>query len=515
MSNNTRIVKYAAVASAVAAACSASISWGAATISPGATKVLSAQFAASSTTANDIAPNDFSVNISDQTYIVGDIVTVGITGASLRTPTAGAVVPSSVTCRKTAGTSTMVLGYLAKSSSAVSYRVLSSSTGLDQNGFSCNFSGGDFSVALSSATTIGASAIQVTYRANNQSESGTEFDTASPSRVVIAVRNQYSAAVVSGESFSGTVDVATGRTAWTGATTATLSRSLQISLDGTISGTSTNFDSGLSNKKAETSYSVAVYGAGNGTEAAFSFLDDNGDGCTAADLTAGVGTASVSPAANTLTVSANCATLTITRSGVAGASTDGTNNANDGTAVTLSLTKSGTSGLVIADGSFTVAPTFTAFQSGGRSVDRVITAFAGGSFGLNGTVTNIPYVPYGLSGTSEITQSYYITNRSATSGAVTGVAYNEAGTSCNLGTVGTASARRVTNLSTAINSAIAGCYAGSTTAAISAFPSGTRVYVTLTSNTPAASTEVNATYNVGGNSRVSVINDSIKTRSAQ
>jgi hypothetical protein len=206
-------------------------------------------------------------------------------------------------------------------------------------------------------------------------------------------------------------------------------------------------------------------------------------------------------------VSANCATLTLAGTGFVGTSTG-----NAGASINVTLSKTAASaGLAIADGSFTVSPTFTVLV-GTTSATQTVSNLSAGSFNINGTAMVVPYMPYGLSSGQTISQVFSLTNRSTTAGAVTGTAFNQAGSSCNLGTVGTASARSVTNLSGTINAAIAGCYAGSTTASASAFPSGTRVYITLTSNTPAASTELTSTYNVNGDSRVNVINDSQKVR---
>jgi len=168
----------------------------------------------------------------------------------------------------------------------------------------------------------------------------------------------------------------------------------------------------------------------------------------------------------------------------------------------LTLSKAtASSGLQIPSGVFTVAASFTVTDA--TTATQSITAFSGGSFNINGVTIVVPYMPYGTSGTSAITQSYYMANNSTVSGTVTGIARNQAGTSCNLGTLGTAAANAVTNLSTSVNNAIAACYA---TAGV--YPDGTRVYLELTSNTAAANTVLNTTYNVGGSSRVNVTNNS-------
>lgn len=177
--------------------------------------------------------------------------------------------------------------------------------------------------------------------------------------------------------------------------------------------------------------------------------------------------------------------------------------------VTLSKATSST-GLALQDGVFSVAPSFTVTNA--QTSTQTITTRAAGNFTLNGSVINIPYLPYGNSGTSAITQSILITNTSTLAGAVTGTARNQAGVLCNMGTVGTAAAQSVTNISAGINAAIASCYG---TAGVITGTEPQRIYMDLVSNTDQGSTFVNATYNVGGNSRVQVTNDSNTFRTKQ
>lgn len=494
MSNKSSFVKYVAVAAAVAAACGATYSYAAATVLPGTILNTGKQNNTASASTADLIPNNFSVNLSGTSYVVGDTVTVSVTGASLRTGT-GAATGANVVCTAVAAQSTLVLGFLSRSSSALTYRVSDQSNGLAQNSFSCNFAQGQFSITRNSAVTVGACSVKIGFQFTNSSGS-TTFDVATAQGIVTVV-DEFSAAVSTADRFSGTVDVSQNRLTWTNGNSRVLSITVQ-------SNTGVGNNSEFSNESQNT-HSIVITGAGNGTDSAFGFLDDESDGCTLADLTAGAGRATVSTGSFSA-ISANCATLTIAGSGLIGAS------ASTAQAISVTLSKTAASaGLAIADGSFTVSPTFTV-TIGSTSASQSISALNGGSFSINGTAMVVPYMPYGLSSGQTISQVFSLANRSTTAGAVTGTAFNQAGSSCNLGTVGTASARSVTNLSSAINAAIAGCYAGSTTAAASAFPSGTRVFITLTSNTPAASTELTSTYNVNGDSRVNVINDSQKVR---
>jgi len=243
---------------------------------------------------------------------------------------------------------------------------------------------------------------------------------------------------------------------------------------------------------------AAVYGANQATPM-FAFLDDDGNGCTAADITDGAGSASVT-SGGSLSISSNCATLTWSFPAAVGYQTTTSRS------VSLTLSKASSStGLAIQQGSFSVAPTFTV--SNAATATQAIGALAAGSFDINGAVVNIPYMPYGNSGTSAITQAYYITNTSTTAGTVTGTARNEAGVLCNLGSLGVAAAQSVTNLSSTINAGVASCYG---TAGV--VKDGTRVYIDLVANAAQGNILVNASYNVGGNSRVQVVNDSNQVR---
>jgi hypothetical protein len=487
MSNQNSTIKYSAIASAVALACAGASVGSAGTIASLNVPVYSAQGHAAASADDDNvfvgtgAAASFSLSLGTA-YAVNDTIVLSISGAQFRT---SASLPGQIVCAKNGSASTVVLSWLSKTASSATLRV-TEGTGLDgMAGASCGMPVASFSFTRRSATTVGLSSISLgmtSYVGGNTSQ---PFDTTA-SLTVGAVANQFGATVAAANVFSGTVDVNNDRKTWTQAN----NRTLIVSFSSTAN---TNAAAGAN---VSTSYSVS--GAAGATM--FSFLDDDGNGCTASDLTAGPGSASVS--GGTLSVSADCATLTVTETALVGSLT-----IDAGRTITLAKATAST-GLQIQDGSFTVSPVFTVSIS--TTTTQSVTAFAAGSFNLNGTVITVPYMPYGLSGTQEISQVYSVANTGATSGTVTAVARNQSGSLCSLGSVGVASARSVTNLSAAINQGIAACYAGSSTAAASAFPTGTRVFVTLTSNTPAADTVVNSTYNVGGSSRVNVINTSTR-----
>jgi len=225
MSKNTSVVKYAAIASAVAAACGASYGWAAGTIYVGTpvSSGLNANIAAA-TTADMVGTAGgtlFSVRTADTTYSVNDVITLTFAGASLRTT--NAITPVGFDCSLSATGSTVVLGYLNKTSSTVTYRVLGTGNASITNGtvdrsnegLNCNFPANQYSIIRNTATTVGASSVTVNYRANQGGETGVTFDQ-TLSRGPWGVVNQFTAGVSVGNAFSGTVDVNAARLAWTG-----------------------------------------------------------------------------------------------------------------------------------------------------------------------------------------------------------------------------------------------------------------------------------------------------------
>jgi len=499
MSNKFTVTNYAAVASAVAMACGtfgAASAYAGTVVSPSTiTRSGSAANGAAAATADlTISGTTLSVNL-EASYAPNDTIVISIAGGQLRSGTSAAT--PSMTCAATASTSTLLLGFVSKTSSAVTYRV-TGGTGLEKTGFSCSTATAGYSIVRNSVTSTGTTGVTLS-TASYINGGTTAFDTQTTANPVLLSVAQFSVAAIT--QFNASVSVATNRLAWVGSSAASPATSATFSLQ--LSGYAADADNGATdaNLLADVSTVTAVANVyGTTATPMFAWLDDDANGCTADDLTAGPGSASIT-SGGSLAISANCATITMSFPAAVGGAA-GTRNRT----VTLTLAKqSSSTGLAIQQGSFSDAPSFVV--SNASSATQTITAAAAGTFGIDGALINIPYMPYGTSGTSLIEQAIYITNTSTTAGVVTGTARNQAGVSCNLGTVGTAAAQAVTNLSTGINNAIATCYA---TAGV--FPAGTRVYIDLISNTAIGNTLVNAAYNVGGSSRVQVTNDSAQFR---
>jgi len=180
----------------------------------------------------------------------------------------------------------------------------------------------------------------------------------------------------------------------------------------------------------------------------FSFLDNNGNGCSAADLSSGWAQMT---ATRTVTISADCKTITTTGSGAAEVSETLTflvsRTAGDGY-VTLS---SGTLNGVRQIPAQTIVSTAKWTLSDGTTVSRSSAAV----WSISSWSNDIPYMPYGAG----ISRIVYITNRSSTAN-VTISAVNEAGTSCSSTRFPTVSARggTVTSISAAMDAGIEACY---------------------------------------------------------
>lgn len=262
---------------------------------------------------------------------------------------------------------------------------------------------------------------------------------------------------------------------------------------------------------ADTTYSLAgtyslnvVIAAESGKK--FAFLDANNDGSCAVDEWAttthsGIVGPATAGSAN-FTINSTCTQLTFVKSdqsipGVGGATTFAM--AAGSRFATPSV---GTVGNTITPMDFPA--TSTAVFTRGTNTLIASTTFDAGSWTSNGSTVVIPYMPANTSaGTSKIQPVVYVTNRSDVSGPATATMRNESGVSCTAD-LGTISANRTVNVSTAITNAIATCYNTSDTATAA----GHRLNIVITASLPSATTEVYSGFTVGGSSRVSVVNSS-------
>jgi hypothetical protein len=254
----------------------------------------------------------------------------------------------------------------------------------------------------------------------------------------------------------------------------------------------------------------------------FTVVDDDANGCTIPDLTAGAGQLAVT---STRRVDATATSATEANATIASISTDCRTlvlNSSVNTAVHgldqnfaisvylnglaqsgVAVTGAGGSraGRALAAASFSVRTELKNTAADTAALSTVEPS--GGSWSLPLALTgsaNIPYVPYGAG----ISRIVYVTNTSSTVPLTVALsARSEAGTSCastNFSTV-TIPAAAVVNIGGAIDAGVRACFP-----TIDSVGGKVQVNIASTGTTASAGTfEVTSSYNVSGN-RVNVIN---------
>jgi len=419
--------------------------------------------------AASVSLRTMAVTVAGSGYVDGDVVTITFGGGGeLRLGSVGTVATSYaaandvanggkevVSCKPAGGATQFKLNLKAVTSTSIQYTVSDRVTGALAANTVCTMPVYDMlASSLTSAKTItmnwsAATAAGVVHDVLTNAEgnpalvasvhaSRTQF---AVDRVSSATTNIY---VNPGLGYNGAFTVAYGpRTTFmtsAGAQTnsetfeyrnrVTGASALLASAQNLLTAANSDFDS-----------ETAVY-TGN-----FSFLDNNGNGCTAADLTSGWARASVG-GGGTMTISSDCSTLTVT----------GSPGRTD--VITFSVNNTDTS----ANGSRsipnqTIALT-TTWKKGTTTVGTASPSSSRRpSFSTLGFSAEIPYMPYG----SGISRIIYLTNRSGVSGGVALEAYNDAGDYCPSTSFPavTAVADGVTLLSAAVDAGIAACFGSS------------------------------------------------------
>jgi hypothetical protein len=476
--------------------------------------------------ASSVALPTATVTPSGTGYVDGDIVTVSVSGATLRLASVGVVDTSKITCTDTGGgAAPMELLLKSVTGGTITYQVTRLVTATPLSQVRCAVSG--LQVLASSLT----SANVVTFNWSAATAAGVAHDVlrsfsdeGSPASAISLhyADTQFAATGVSTNAArilplgSSTSYAAQQRFASTSTAAATAATTQDFSINFTSNGTLP----GQSLLSTAGSTLTATY-TGD-----FSFLDNNGNGCTAADLTTGWARAAVTAGGGTLSINSACTVLTTTGAGdrnetirfsVANTSGDGIIAAGFSSSIGAKTLPAQTLAVV---GTWTAADN-TVLGSARPSSSTTP------SFTVNAFTTEIPYMPYG----SGISRIVYITNRSSTA-PVSFSAVNEAGTSCAASRFPAVSARggaAVTLLSTAIDQGIEACYgAGFTgkvriTVTLNITPQSTDSLATTLSTGATsvgastslsgaitrarAAADVYSAYNVNGN-RVTVINES-------
>jgi hypothetical protein len=491
MKLNERI-QSSAVAAAVAIACGSGIIGVANAASfataAGSTVTLSRQFVElASTTATIGVAATVTLGVA---YASGDRIRIAVSNAQFAT--SGLATPTNA-----GGASFCTVDALSYADGTIAnFRVPASGSAINSV---CVF---NLAVRTSTISQSAATGLTFSSFISGTSES---LETAI-SRNFVTTASQFGAAVT--KTLAGVVDVEKDRYHFTG-DDPTSGGIITGGFDSQLVVSVTNAVAGLSQTARVSAVTVSLTGD-------FSWLDDDGsNSCSASDVTNGVAVAAFSQnagpnSANVWSLSGvtgNCQTLSFVQS----AGADGASLTSGAITIAVGKNVSSTSALatnslgtiekrIPAPQGYLVGVSFSYFNPDRGtatigSVTPVAADTSAGSFTLNGSAVNVPFLPYGT-GLSRIV---YLTNRSAQTGSISfsAIADGES-TACTSFASGTAKANGVTFLTQLIDDGITACYGANF---------GGKVAVTITSNTPAASTEVFSGYNRNG-SITSVVNSS-------
>jgi len=468
-----------------------------------------------------------AISVESNSYQTGDRVTLTLSGATLR----AADQIGTVTCAQPAGTNVSGSLSLAYSSATGNVITLGVTRGnalpvYSVAGMVCTLPANSITVLSSSL----ASASTVTLAYQPATASGTNYDVlrdqnstvttpvAQPATMHYAI-TQYLVPTVAYRKYDNTIVTANADyTALDGV----------VYPNNTFAASTLSADGGVDILKWSTTDEGATGGslAGGVANAAhsrvttitgdFSFLDDNGDGCTTADFGQGAGklveltTAGLTAADATtgLAINAACTTITHTVTSTASAVfSHALAFAVGGATVAAATGTPTTQGS--ATGRTLAAQTF----SGNVAFNRALAtkaadvSFAPGAWTSSVVVgsgnVNVPYLPYGTG----ISRVIYATNKSTGAATANFTARSEAGVECSSTnfTAVTIPSKGVALLTGSIDAGIAACFGAG-------YSGKASVTVAITGQSVSGSNAtsgvvVTSTYNVSGN-RVNVLNSS-------
>jgi hypothetical protein len=222
----------------------------------------------------------------------------------------------------------------------------------------------------------------------------------------------------------------------------------------------------------------------------FSFADNDGNGCSLADLGVGAGQVAATATGDgtgVLTVAPDCQTVTWAYAPP--------QVAPFAELVTHTLTfgKTAPGGQPITAPQRFSGSVRYEYALGVAAGEESDSRLALGAWDVNGFLAFVPYMPYAAG----ISQIIYLTSRSAQSAAVTVDAYNQSSVSCSFST-GPIEGGRVTILTGAVRAGLERCYGADFS---------DRISMTVAAVIPGGRAELVTAYNVDGN-RVQVTNSS-------
>jgi len=332
-----------------------------------------------------------------------------------------------------------------------------------------------------------ASAKTSTFTTKGTNIAGTvEFDLGTTATSVFVSASQFTAGIAT--ALDGVIDVNQSRGNFSGGATNDV---LAVSFSN--AGSKVGFNRSVGENAAALAYSATVTGN-------FSFIDDDNNGCTFADLNGGNGSisykgssAGVDLAAVTVTgITTACTSMVFTLT------PDNTRpGANIAYGVTVTFSKGSTAAPQLVASGFTAATSVRYDQD--TSATSSYASFGAGSWTYNGFVAVVPFMPI----QDNFSNTIYVSNRSGQSnGTISVTAYVEGAAPCTFTlTDVSVSANRTFNIGGKIKSQIRSCTGMST--------GNLRATLVITSPLPSASTELFSAYTDTTNNRtVPVVNSS-------
>jgi len=384
-------------------------------------------------------------------YQVGNTVTLTIGGASIRS----AAAIGTITCTSSAG---VQLKYVSATSSAITLNVEARADAtIDTRGATCTIGAGAISVLTSSLTS--AANVTVNYSASTGSSTydsliggtnavdttgavsgGTTSYTGSPAGAfrIHTARNQFTASTTG--TTTGVINVYSAALDATDMRSFATSPAIAIKIN--------NFGVGdINSIGASDITSIVTTLTGD-----FSFLDNDGNGCSAADLSNGWGRATAANLAGSSTASINAACTQITLQGSLGSAATLTFSANN----TGSSSQAQVGAKTLAEQIISRSTVVNVLSNGTTSAVFTSTSSAANRWVTNGWTASIPYMPWGTG----IDRIIYATNNTGGAASIGMYAYNEAGTACassNFPTVAVPAYGQAA-LAASANTGIAACF---------------------------------------------------------
>jgi hypothetical protein len=428
------------------------------------------------TTSTDLVyPQSGIQVILDAEYAVGDIIKFTFNSDIIDTSKAGTSIVAN------GGASPLVLGRLSFDANSVTYRVTEVQGTLSTIGNVVRpFGTAADPLVVNKTKLAAAGSLTVTYSAQTSSASPVIIDAGKNETTLIYTGNQFASSVPT--KLDATIDVEQARKFFVGTGAASTSDVLVARATNRVGLVTTPASTGVAEVTTAFTSPVTVNGVKHTIAGDFSWVSDKVSGTAGIqndDAAVIVCPSNVAPTAQTW--AADKLTFTCAAAGDA--------------TVTFDITQGNVAAAqrsAINPASFTHSAEFVWNTTGSTAFNAVDA----GAWDLNGSMVYIPYMLYGR--TAE--QTIQLTNKGNSTGDITATAI-VGGNTLDLGKVGTAGAKSVTSLNSAIRNAMVA-------KGVDLSGSNFAVGLVLTTNVPEADVTVYSAYQRGAGDRLVVVNDS-------